>query len=107
MLRPDGKVYHAAMKLGDALVMMGYPGANYRNPKRLGQATQSLLVNVPNVDTHFHRARKAGAKIIEEPKNTFFGHRRYAAEDPEGHHWYFDQEINKPAAKRAAHRPRR
>src|SRR5437762_4523966 len=46
MSRPDGKVNHAAMKLGDDLIMMGYPGPKYKNPKRLGQATQSPYVNV-------------------------------------------------------------
>ena len=93
MLGPDGKVTHAAMKLGDDLVMMGYPGPEYKNPKRLRQATQSLYVNVDDVDKHFKRARKAGAKILEEPKDTPYGHRRYGAEDPEGHQWYFAQEI--------------
>ncbi len=95
MSRPDGKVNHAAMKLGDDLIMMGYPGPKYKNPKRLGQATQSLYVNVDHVNAHFERARKAGATILEEPKDTFYGHRRYAAEDPEGHQWYFAQEIAK------------
>jgi len=99
MLGPDGKVNHAAMKVGDDFVMMGCPGPKYKNPKRLGQATQSLYVNVANVDRHFQRARKAGATIIEEPKDTFYGHRRYGAEDPEGHQWYFAQEAIK---KRAA-----
>ena len=42
MSGPDGKINHAAMQLGDDLIMMGYPGLNYKNPKRLGQATQSL-----------------------------------------------------------------
>jgi uncharacterized glyoxalase superfamily protein PhnB len=49
------------MKLGDDLIMMGRPPSGYRNPKRLGQATQSLYINVPDVDKHFQRARKAGA----------------------------------------------
>ena len=93
MLGPDGKVTHAAMKLGDDLIMMGYPGPEYKNPKRLRQATQSLYVNVDDVDKHFKRARKAGATILEEPKDTPYGHRRYGAEDPEGHQWYFAQEI--------------
>jgi PhnB protein len=97
MVGPDGRLNHAAMKLGDDLVMMGYPGPNYRNPKRLGQATQHLYVNVSDVDKHFQRAQKAGAKILEEPKDTPYGHRRYGAEDPEGHQWYFAQEITKPA----------
>jgi PhnB protein len=100
MLGPDGKLNHAAMKLGDDFIMMGCPGPKYKNPKRLGQATQSLYVNVDNVDKHFERARKAGATILEEPEDTFYGHRRYGAEDPEGHQWYFAQEIKKHAPKK-------
>src|SRR5262245_15981713 len=99
---PDGKLNHAAMKLGDDLIMMGYPGPKYKNPKRLGQTTQSLYINVDDVDRHFERARKAGAKILEEPANQSYGHRRYGAEDPEGHQWYFAQEIKKTVKKRRA-----
>ncbi len=91
----DKKTSHAAMRLGDDFIMMGRPPHSYRNPKRLGQATQSLYINVENVDQHFERARKAGATIIEEPKDTEYGHRRYGAEDPEGHQWYFAQETQK------------
>ena len=104
MRRPDGKINHAAMKLGDDLIMMGCPGSEYKNPKRLGQATQSLYINIANVDRHFQRARKAGAKILEEPTDTFYGHRRYGAEDPEGHQWYFAQDIKKQSVKKGAAR---
>jgi PhnB protein len=38
----SGKLTHAAMKLGDDLIMMGYPGPSYKNPKKLGEATQIL-----------------------------------------------------------------
>jgi len=86
---PDGKIAHAEMTLGDGLVMMGCPGAEYQNPKRLGQTTQSLYVYVDDVDAHFARAKRAGAKIIDEPEDQFYGDRRYGAEDPEGHHWFF------------------
>lgn len=92
MRGPEGKIQHAAMQLGDDLIMMGCPSSGYRNPKRLGQSTQSLYVNVENVDKHFAKARKAGATIIETPKDTEYGHRRYGAEDPEGHRWFFAQE---------------
>jgi uncharacterized glyoxalase superfamily protein PhnB len=91
----DGKINHAVMTLGDDLVMMGCPPAGYRNPKRLGQATQALYISVEDVDKHFARAQKAGAKILEEPKDTNYGSRRYGAEDPEGHQWYFAHE-NRP-----------
>src|SRR5436309_4541009 len=59
MKGPNGRINHAAMKLGKDLVMMGCPGSGYRNPKQLGQATQSLYINVKGVDKHFQRARKA------------------------------------------------
>ncbi len=100
MSGPDGKIKHAAMQLGQDVIMMGYPGPEYKNPKRLGQATQCLYLNVDDVDEHFERARKAGAAILEEPKDTPYGHRRYGAEDPEGHQWYFAREIRRPKPKR-------
>jgi len=100
MSGPDGKIHHAAMKFGPDFFMMGYPGSKYKNPRRLGQATQALYVNVDDVDQHYERAKKAGAKILEKPKDTFYGPRRYGAEDPEGHEWYFAEEIKKRAVKK-------
>ena len=90
---PDGSVMHAEMQLADGVVMMGRPGPDYRSPKRLGQVTQSLYVYVDDVNTHFRRAKDAGAKVIEEPADQFYGDRRYGAEDPEGHVWYFAQHV--------------
>jgi len=99
---PDGKVNHAAMKFGDDVIMMGYPGPTYKNPKRLGHVTQNLYVNVEDVDKHYERAKKAGAAILQEPEDTFYGHRRYGAADPEGHHWYSAQDIPRTARKKRA-----
>jgi uncharacterized glyoxalase superfamily protein PhnB len=94
------------MQLGDDLIMMGAPGSAYRNPKQLGQATQNLYVSVEDVDKHFDRAKKAGATILEEPADTSYGSRRYGAEDPEGHQWYFAQETARPKSKRKTSRVR-
>jgi uncharacterized glyoxalase superfamily protein PhnB len=93
MAGPDGRVAHAEMEFQDGLVMMGHPGPDYRNPKRLGGATQSLYLYTDDVDKHFRRAVEAGAKIIEEPADQFYGDRRYGAEDPEGHVWYFAEHV--------------
>ncbi len=89
----DGKVSHAEMRLADGLVMMGCPGPENRNPKHLGGVTQSIHVYVDDVDAHFAHAKRAGAKILAEPADQFYGDRRYAAEDPEGHQWFFAQHI--------------
>lgn len=98
MRRPDGFVTHAEMSLLDALVMMGSPGGSFRNPKHLGQVTQSLYVYVDDVDVHCRRAREAGAEITEEPADQPYGDRRYGATDPEGHRWYFATRTRAPDA---------
>lgn len=97
---PDGKARHAALRLGEGQIMLGSPGSDYKNPKTVGHATQSLHVMVDDADEHFMRARRAGARILEEPFDTPYGHRRYAAEDPEGHHWYFAHD---PSVQPRAH----
>jgi PhnB protein len=93
----DGKPVHAEMTLGtDGLILMGCPGPQYRNPKRLGQATQNLYVRVDDVDSLFRRAAEAGAVILEKPADQPYGERRCGVEDPEGHRWYFAQAIMQP-----------
>ncbi len=94
---PEGYVNHAEMKLGDASIFLGDPGEDYRNPKELGQETVGLYVMVDDVDGHCERAREAGAEIREEPTDQDYGHRRYTAIDPEGHHWFFAQEVREGA----------
>ncbi|MDP8910650.1 MAG: VOC family protein [Actinomycetota bacterium] len=97
-IAPDGtRVWHAEMRLGDGAIMMGDPGDHYRNPKRLGQETVGIYVEVDDVDAHFERARSAGAEILEEPADKEYGHRRYTARDPEGHHWFFAQVVEQVA----------
>ncbi len=87
---PDKKARHAEMALGETgVVLMGWPGPNYRNPKQLGQVTQHLYVRVEDVDALFERATKAGAVVIEKPADQAYGERRCGFEDPEGHRWYF------------------
>jgi uncharacterized glyoxalase superfamily protein PhnB len=64
MLAPDGKILHAAMKFGDDLIMMGCPpDSKYKNPKRLGQATQSLYTNVVNIDSTLNAPKKQEQKF--------------------------------------------
>ena len=73
----------------------------------MGQVTQHLYVYVDGVDAHFERAKKAGAKIVEEPKDQFYGDRRYGAEDLEGHCWFFAEHVRdvSPEEMKAAAQP--
>lgn len=96
---PDGRAGHAEMALQDGVVMMGRPGPEYRNPKRTGHFTQELYVYVDDVDAHYARAKRAGATILQEPTDQFYGDRRYRAADPEGHHWCFATHVRDVSAE--------
>ena len=49
-----------------------------------------------DVDAHCAEARAAGATIVQEPLEFFFGDRVYVAADLEGHLWSFAQRIPGP-----------
>jgi uncharacterized glyoxalase superfamily protein PhnB len=80
--------------VSDSYVMVGVAGAHgIGSPKSTGTATQGLIVYVDQIDAHYERAKAAGARIISEPDDQFWGDRRYEAADPEGHVWSFHEHI--------------
>ncbi len=85
----DGRVSHAEMILGDGVIMLGSPGADFQGPDRLDGVTVLVHVEVPDVDAHYERAVAGGARIVEPPSDQPYGDRRYDAKDPEGHLWSF------------------
>lgn len=92
----DGRVQHGEVSIDGALVMLGPAGwADWaKSPRSAGGAnTQSVHVEVADVDAHCARARAAGARIVAEPTDQFYGDRTYRAADPEGHHWVFAQHV--------------
>jgi uncharacterized glyoxalase superfamily protein PhnB len=89
----DGRSMHAEVELEGAVVMLGRPDRDYRNPKRLGGSTQLVYVYVDDVDAHHDHAKAAGATITRELEDQFYGDRTYGAEDPEGHVWSFAQHV--------------
>jgi uncharacterized glyoxalase superfamily protein PhnB len=99
----EGRVTHAELELDGATVMLGWPGPEYHSPKRHAQecaqaarwlatpwVVDGVHVEVANLDTHYERARAAGARILREPEDLPFG-RLYSAADLEGHRWMFMQ----------------
>ncbi len=93
MAGPDGAVLHASVQLADGVVMMGCPGPDYENPAAVGAGTQLTYVYVDDVDAHYERAKAAGAQILMELGDRFYGDRTSAAADPEGHQWSFAQHV--------------
>jgi uncharacterized glyoxalase superfamily protein PhnB len=91
-----GEVGHCEMRFADSLIMVGNEWSeNTKSPASVGGAnTQSVHVHLSeNIDRHCERARKAGAEILQEPADQFYGDRTYRARDPEGHIWTFGQSV--------------
>jgi uncharacterized glyoxalase superfamily protein PhnB len=74
-----------------------------RSPADVGGAnTQSVHVHLDSsVDEHCERARGAGAEIIGEPSDQFYGDRVYQALDLEGHRWSFSQTVRQVSKEEA------
>ncbi|HEY7853365.1 MAG TPA: VOC family protein [Caulobacteraceae bacterium] len=93
---PDGSIGHSEMRLGDGIVYVGAEwDERHRSPASMGGInTQSIHMQLPSgLDAHCERARAAGAVIVREPEDQFYGDRNYAAIDPEGHVWTFGQTV--------------
>ena len=81
---------------GTGRIMIGSEWAEWaRSPASVGGVnTQSVHVQVDrDIDAHCARARDAGAVIVAEPANQFYGDRTYRAVDPEGHAWTFAMHV--------------
>jgi uncharacterized glyoxalase superfamily protein PhnB len=92
----DGKLAHAEMKFGDGYIMVGNEWADFvASPASVGRKnTQNIHVMLKDgLDAHCAQALAAGAQIIREPEDQFYGHRVYLAQDPEGHVWSFAQAV--------------
>ena len=90
MPAPGGKIGHAEMRIGNAIVMLSdeFPGvSSQKAPTSLGGTTGSLMVYVPNVDAAFKRATDAGCTSIMAPTDMFWGDRFGKLQDPYGNQW--------------------
>jgi uncharacterized glyoxalase superfamily protein PhnB len=96
VINPDGSLGHSEMRLGDGMIMVGSEwDERHKSPASLdGMNTQSIHVQLDaGIDAHCERASRAGATIVRELADQFYGDRVYAALDPEGHVWSFGQTI--------------
>jgi uncharacterized glyoxalase superfamily protein PhnB len=57
------------------------------------QAGYGVMVRVEDVDEHYGRSRRNGARIMTTPETYPFGERQYTAEDFAGHRWTFTQTV--------------
>src|SRR5437870_2524986 len=81
--RPDGKILHADVLIGDSHMMMG------ESPDEAKSFPSMLYMYVVDTDAAYERAVRAGGISLLKPVDQFYGDRNAAVTDPFGNQWWF------------------
>lgn len=79
---PDGKVGHAAVRIGDSMVMLGEANEQWK------AMPGSVYLYIPDVDAAYRRGLEAGGKSLMPPADQFYGDRQGGFSDPAGNYWW-------------------
>ena len=84
---PDGVTAHAALQIGDSVVMIGEAGAQMK------PMPSCIYMYVEDVDAVYEKALKAGGLSLMEPGDQFYGDRNAGVQDPAGNQWWIATHI--------------
>jgi PhnB protein len=89
MEAPDGKIAHAALRIGNGVIMFSDPFPQFaaKSPKELGGTSVVPFLYVEDVDAVIRQAADAGATVDMQPEDQFWGDRMGQITDPFGHIW--------------------
>lgn len=84
----DGTLVHGSVGRGNASIMFGKLDPNHphdQGPVGRGVALYADVAEDEDIDAYFQRVKDAGATVVQEPKDQFWGHRDWIIEDPDGY----------------------
>lgn len=95
LAEPSGRIGHAELDFGGSTLMLAdeFPEYDLRGPTAFGATTVTLHIHVDDADAVIRRAVEAGASVIREPKDEFYGERSGRIRDPFGHEWSIGHHI--------------
>ncbi|MBC8010577.1 MAG: VOC family protein [Burkholderiales bacterium] len=95
--KTSGKVGHAEILVGGALVMLSEENPQWGNksPLTLGGSPVTFCLMVENADAALARAVAAGATELMPAADQFYGFRSASVSDLDGHQWMLQHELEK------------
>ena len=86
---PNGKVMHAALQIGDSMLMLNDEAPEFGALSPLSTSGTGVTIHIytDNVDAAFNRAVTAGAEVKMPLMDQFWGDRYGIVADPFGHKW--------------------
>lgn len=96
LTEPSGRIGHVELDLGGIVLMLSeeYPEYNMLGPQA-GSTGMVIHLHCDNSDELAERAVAAGAVMIREASDAFYGERSCTIRDPFGHEWMLGHEIEK------------
>ncbi|HEY2717660.1 MAG TPA: VOC family protein [Solirubrobacterales bacterium] len=106
LARPDGKLAHAEVRVGEALVMVRteIPDLGFRTPAAVGGTPMQILVYVDDVRTLVATAEGVGATVVRPVEEQFHGDLMATLEDPFGYVWLLASHVEDVAENDLAQR---
>lgn len=99
LVEPSGKVGHAEMRIGGAVISMAdeYPDYGCLSPPSIGGSPVKFQLYVADVDAAVTRAEKAGATLVRPVRDEFYGDRTATIADPFGYTWQLSTRVENVA----------
>jgi PhnB protein len=98
LTEPSGRIGHAELQMGPSAVLMlsdQYPEYGITAPPPQGLSGMVIHLHVDNCDEMARRAVGAGATMVSEAADQFYGERSCKIRDPFGHTWLLGHSIEK------------
>jgi PhnB protein len=87
MAGPNGTIAHAEFRIGDSVVMLSDASEQFAPRNAM------LHVYVTDADAVYQKAIQAGAKVVREIANQFYGDRSGGVEDAWGNQWWISTHV--------------
>ncbi len=95
LVEPGGRIGHVELMFGEATIMLSapFPELGIQAPDPQGPCTFMIHLHVENADRTIADAVAAGARIVTEAGDRFWGERSGRVRDPFGYEWMIGHSI--------------
>ena len=98
----DGKLIHGSVQRGDSYLMFGRldtSNPHDQGPLGKGVVLYATVADNEDIDAYFQRVKDAGAAVVQEPTDQFWGHRDWGITDPDGYLIFISKEVRVASAE--------
>lgn len=96
----ENRVLHATVRIGNSPIMISDTMPD------MEPVTAMLYIYTGDVDSLFRQASKTKAKVVQEPKDEFYGDRAGALEDEWGNSWWIATQVEEVSEEELRRRVR-